>query len=571
LFRRSGIYVLHLKGDRFEMAFQHGMLLKEQASQGIAVGAARLVERAVRNSVGDRPFIARMATNYIHKRYSDKMWFAAGRMATVDPGCLDEVYGLSEGSGISHATITRGLLAAEVLFVLSADEARKRRTVEYVPHAGQCSGFVAWGPYTSDSELVVARNTDYGLNGYFDRFPTVIYYEPTDSDMRYMTVASAGAPYAGLVSLNEAGIFLGAHIIPSRGSSVCGVSALLIATHVIRTARTFDEAVSTFKTMRPPTGWAYTLVSVDEKRVGSVELNNQRVMVRESRDGAHVQTNHFLVPEMQPSQLVINRSEEQDTRARYARIEQRLQDAKGKVTERLAMQILADHVDPLSGRTSAFLNTVSVHTTMTSVVLVPNNGRIYVANGMAPVCENTYVELPTVDRFNPDTFLDDDYATVTNDDFKREHPKMAAAEQLLIKAKKAYEYRNDHVEALRLLKQAINLDGENAAYRFVAAIMASKAGHYSYATSALKKSLELETAPHRRLLSHYYLGRVYAHLGYEKAARESFAIVAGSDESEPKLGAAAARSYRKTRRLRRYRLKPKSLRIVFQFADMLEY
>jgi hypothetical protein len=32
LFRRSGIYVLHLKGDRFEMAFQHGALLKEQIS-----------------------------------------------------------------------------------------------------------------------------------------------------------------------------------------------------------------------------------------------------------------------------------------------------------------------------------------------------------------------------------------------------------------------------------------------------------------------------------------------------------------------------------------------------------
>ena len=571
LFRRSGIYVLHLKGDRFEMAFQHGTLLKEQISEGVAIGAARMVERTVRNSVGDRPRIARMATNYIHKRYTDQLWFAAGRMKTVDPTYLDEVSGGSAGSGISRVQTFRGLLAPEVLFVLSADQARKRCPRQYVPHAAQCSGFVAWGPYTRDSELIVARNTDYGLNGYFDRFPTVIYYEPTDCDMRYMTVASAGVPYAGLVSLNEAGIFLGAHIIPSNASSVCGVSALLIATHVMRTARTFDEAVATFKTMRPPTGWAYTLVSVDEKRVGSVELNSQRVMVRESRDGVHVQTNHFLVPEMQPSQLAINHSEEQDTRARYARIEQRLQDAKGEVSERLAMQILADHVDPLSRKTSAFLNTVSVHTTMTSVVLVPNNGRIYVANGMAPVCENTYVELPTVDRFNPDTFLDDDYATVTNDDFKREHPKMAAAEQLLIKAKKAYEYRNDHVEALRLLKQAINLDGENAAYHFVAAIMASKAGHYSYATSALKRSLELGTSPHRRLLSHYYLGRVYAHLGYEKAARERFSIVTVSDESEPKLRAAAARSYRKTRRLRRHQLKPKSLPIVFQFADMLEY
>jgi tetratricopeptide (TPR) repeat protein len=260
---------------------------------------------------------------------------------------------------------------------------------------------------------ICARRAEYGLNGYFDRFPTVIYYEPTDSDMRYMTVASAGVPYAGLVSLNDAGIFLGAHIIPSRASSVCGVSALLIATHVIRTARTFDEAVAVFNTMRPPTGWVYTLVSCNEGRVGSVELNNQRV--------------------------------------------------------------------------------------------------------------------------------------------------------------KVYEYRNDYGTALRLLNQAIKLDGQNAAYHFVAAIMALKAGCHSYATSALQESLELESSPYRRLLAHYYLGRVYALLGSRKAARAKFGLVASSSQSGPKLRAAASDSYRKTRRLRRHRLRPKSLRIVFQFADMLEY
>jgi len=220
---------------------------------------------------------------------------------------------------------------------------------------------------------------------------------------------------------------------------------------------------------------------------------------------------------------------------------------------------------------SAYLNTVSVHTTMTSIVFVPNRARMYVANGMAPVCENTYVELPTVCQFNPETFLDEQYATVTNDDFRRDYPQMAAAEQLLIEAKKAYEYRNDPQGALRFLKQAITLDGQNAAYHFTAAIMALKTRDYSYALSALKQSLALETSPHRRLLSQYYLGRVYAHLGCEKAARERFAMVATSHASAPKLRAAARDSCRKTKCIGRHRIRPKSLRILFQFADMLEY
>jgi len=104
------------------MAFQHGALLKEQTPNGVAVGAAKMVERTVRNSVGDRPRIARMATKFNHKCYTDQLWLAAGRIRTVDPTYLDGVYGAAEGSGISRAQILRGLLAPEVLFVLSADE-----------------------------------------------------------------------------------------------------------------------------------------------------------------------------------------------------------------------------------------------------------------------------------------------------------------------------------------------------------------------------------------------------------------------------------------------------------------
>ena len=44
LWRREGLNILHLRGDRFEMAYQHGRLLKREISDG-ALTMASLIFR----------------------------------------------------------------------------------------------------------------------------------------------------------------------------------------------------------------------------------------------------------------------------------------------------------------------------------------------------------------------------------------------------------------------------------------------------------------------------------------------------------------------------------------------
>src|SRR6476620_11609488 len=56
LFFREGLRVLSLKGDRFEMAFQHGKLLQEEIPQGVIGIASEMIRNEVDNAFGDKPF-----------------------------------------------------------------------------------------------------------------------------------------------------------------------------------------------------------------------------------------------------------------------------------------------------------------------------------------------------------------------------------------------------------------------------------------------------------------------------------------------------------------------------------
>jgi hypothetical protein len=98
---------------------------------------------------------------------------------------------------------------------------------------------------------------DYPLNGYYDRFPTVIYLEPTVPAQRHMSFVSAGIHNSGITSYNEAGLFLASHVVPSLDVSLRGVPAFVTADLAIRRARTFDAATGLFQRLPSASGWSY--------------------------------------------------------------------------------------------------------------------------------------------------------------------------------------------------------------------------------------------------------------------------------------------------------------------------
>lgn len=573
-FERGGVNVLFLKGDRFEMAFQHGKLLKAQIKDGALPQAAKMFEKTVSNGVPHIPFLNGAIMNHFKKKYPEAMLNSMlNRPGVSADEILLEAYGLSDGAGRPLSELLNGVVGPESLQVLVGERLEKSSFLGAVAAPSpQCSAFVAWGDSTANGEMLIGRNTDYPLNGYYDRFPTAIYYEPTDGAQKMLAITSAGLHTGGVVALNESGLYLGVHTVPSTNVSTSGMPAFMTAQEVLRQAHTFDEAVQLFSKVKTAAGWTYMLVSTKEKKAASIELSNGGMTLLPAQGTYHVQTNHFRTPERTPEYLHINVSVDDDTIGRFRRIEGMLQDSAGRLTDQDAMGILADKFDPIYGKVRGVGNVVAVHTTMTSVVVKPDSGSILVASGQAPVSISGYVELPLIERADAAAFGGYPTVTYANLNYGKLFPSEMQAEQYFIQGKIAFESALDTKKALGFLQKAIATDPANPAYRFVAAMLALKSKANGTAAQLLK---ELVTSPHDhyRRLAHYYLGRIDADAGFESAAIEHFRIcLDGIDTKyEKKLVTAARDAIQRTNRIGRYRINAGMMALMIQEADMVEY
>lgn len=567
LYRCHGLNVLFLRGDCVEMAFQHGRLLADEIPSGTLDGAARLIENTLANTWGSpgkvRQWLFEKAQQYATRRTLD---FARGRIRKALPQAtmFAGLAALSDAAGIPPERLLRALFNPEILLVLAR--------LGGVACPTCCSSFAAWGSYTSDGNLLIGRNMDYPLNGYYDSFPTVIYYEPTDSGLRHMSFVSAGVHSAGITSYNEAGLFLASHVVPSRDVSLRGVPMFLTADLAASRGTSFDSAARLFRELPCQGGWSYLMASTKEQRVGSLEKTPRHFAQRPSQGECHVQTNRFQTPELSSQHFSLNASVDEDSDARAWRIRQRLETARGRLDAAEFLSILSDQVDPILNQPRGLGNTIGMHATLTSVVLDPARGRALVSSGRGPACHGDFVELPLVGTFDRQDFPLLTCPVTRNTGFPSAHPEKYRAQQIFIRAKMAYEYDNDAVRAYELLQEVVQWDSSNPAYYFQLAIFALKNKDYSEALEDLDDVLHsTHVTEQLRRLAYYYRGRTYAHLGKRREALADLAAVQSDALADARPRAAARRAAWTTKLFGRCRLRERSLKIMMQQSDMLQY
>ncbi len=569
LFHRGGVRVLSLEGDRFEMAFQHGRLLADVIPKGAVPQAALAVEHAVRNGFPSIPLVTGIIVNAFYRRVTEGMFdYAMKTLGNSSDEVLMDAYGLSEGSGLPLQTILYGALGPESLQVLLGERVPNPAAAAYASH---CTDFAVWGSRTADGEVILGRNTDYPLNGSYDEYPTVLYFNPARGQQKFMSVASAGVHNAGVVGINESGIFLGVHSLPTTDVSTEGIPAFFIGQEVLRNARSIDEAVKLFRQRNPPSGWTYHVASLREKRSVSVELSNRHMGTVPSAGEFHAQSNHYRSAEMTPYYLHVNEGTDVDSSARLKRAEDLIQSTQGAFTVERAARILGDKVDPYTMKVNGFGNTIAVHTTLTSLVVEAGKNRIFVASGRAPVSVGDYVELPLAGHFSPADFTKQKFELLHNTAFSDVYPQMAKAEKLFIEAKVAYEDELDFAKSLRLMEEVLKLDGSNPFYQFDAAIIALKANERSKSVYRLNRVVALSNQ-HLRFVARYYLARLKADEGDKKAALVLFqSLLADLQTGEAKLKEATESAIDSCRGFGRFPLPTQTLGLMVQQADMLSY
>lgn len=561
-FVREGLHVVSLKGDAFEMAFQHGRLLADAVREGVLAQLSRTVPHLLENSVTKSASLQKLLISVVEV-------LGKGARPYIPVSYFDETVALSEGAGLPLHEMSNALLAMEALYVL-AKHAVRTEGIEVSPLAfGGCSSVAVWGKNTKNGELVVGRNLDYPLNGYFDRFPLVAYHEPTDGGQRYVSLASAGLYTPSLTAFNASGVYLAGHLVPTNETSFRGTPIYFLASEVLRRAKSFDEAVDLFRSFRATLGWAFVLISFREKRVATVEMTHKNFAVRESKDGFHAQTNHFDV--LTKANLHINRSVDADSFGRYHVLAKRVDEAAQPFDAQAVARVLGDNFDPVAGRDRTVGATVAVQITVGSAVLCPAEGRFYVATGTAPVSHNRYVEMPFPDRFDSDTFATESYAALAGNDFARRHPKKALGLREYIVAKTAFEYRSAVDESIGALERALAFDPDEDAYRFVLAVLYLRGNRDAEAKVCLDRLAKGAATPHLTRLGLYLRARMAASSGQKAAASADIAAVLASGAVDKKLRVAAERVERLLRRSGTVSWNRAALVPLFQFADLLHY
>jgi len=573
LYMRDGIRVLYLRGDRFEMAYQHGKLLQEEIGNGALPKIGSMVESAAKNSFPDIPTVVDPIIEGLYKTYTTAIINHSAKMSNMTKDdYMTEAYGLSAGSGLALDIVVRAFLSPETLQIILGQQMRGQKNLPAPYSVNECTDFAIPPAKTLTGGFIIGRNTDYSLNGYFDKYPTIIYYNPTDGAQPYMSITSAGVHTAGVVGYNQSGIFLGVHTIPTWDTSMQGFPVFDVGQKVLREAKSFDDAVTILRAHLPGAGWTYTLVSTRENRSAAIEVTNSKLSIRETTGDHHIQSNHFISKSMLSRNLDINATINEDTRARYNRTQDLLTSLDHPADASAAVRILADKTDPLTNKISGIGNVIATHMTVTSSVIDTAKQSLYLANGMAPTSLTRFVEFPLIERFNPKTFQDETYETITENDYHTDHPAISKAEQIYIKAKDAYEIELNRAKALSLLEIVTQTDPDAVAYQYMTGLMAIKVRDYTKAQNYLRRCQEMATG-HYKLACQYYIARTNASTGETDEALQNLQsiLTEANPKTEGPLIRATIKSIRKLRRTGILRLNPDTLGIFMPEADVLAY
>jgi hypothetical protein len=204
---------------------------------------------------------------------------------------------------------------------------------------GLCTAITAWGNYTGGHPLVMGRNVDLpSAVKNFDKYITVVVFNPNDGSNSAATVAYAGMVGA-LQAFNEAGLVLECNDASSSGdinrpldrvpfmvrdvqfmfdySTLAGLDAAM------KSSRIFHPLI--YNAANQSEAYCYETATFDVQRRGGI-------------DGLLVGANHFIIPDWGRDGVLTNSS--LDSLSRHQNMTDLGNKYKGKINSSVMMAIL---------------------------------------------------------------------------------------------------------------------------------------------------------------------------------------------------------------------------------------
>lgn len=320
----QGWIILTLKGNHYEIGYQHGLILRKEIERVKPV-MAFLVKKYYKTPLDE--YIERC--KQIMDKYSDQEEWK---------NIFDELRGISEGSG-QHLD----LVVAWNMF-LSMNEIYEANT-----DGQRCSAFIATGTKTHDGKIIMAHNThcDYSV-GFISN--VVLYVYPENRIPFVMQTI------AGLVSsstdwfISSAGI-IGCETtisnIKYQPDFQSGVPYFFRIRKAMETGKTLDDYVSIMMTQNAgdyACSWLFGDINTGE--ILRLELAKKTHGIERTRDGVFYGMNSVFTPSIIHEEITDNSdllNPYTSSGCRNLRLENLLES--GKIDLSAAKQILADHHD----------------------------------------------------------------------------------------------------------------------------------------------------------------------------------------------------------------------------------
>jgi isopenicillin-N N-acyltransferase like protein len=251
--------ILHLNGTAYENGLQHGKLLQKEINELISLWKQDLNKKY---NIPADTFIKIFldSTNYIP---SIKKW---------TPDLLDEIKGISVGSGIDFNTI----FAFQLL-----DEIWTNARLVNIPH--HCTSVGINNYKKNKSSNYIAQNID--IPPLYHGYEILLDIKDKDSDMRKLVTTFAG--YIGANGLNNH-IGITENTLSDLKSSFNGLPVCFVARGVLE-KNTFEEAVNFIKTIKHASGQNYIIGS--RREIISLECASD-LIVEYWPDKSHNYTYH---------------------------------------------------------------------------------------------------------------------------------------------------------------------------------------------------------------------------------------------------------------------------------------
>jgi isopenicillin-N N-acyltransferase like protein len=490
--RHGDLHVLRVSGDDYEMGFQHGAALREAVRRGPVPAFAKFVARLFAPMLGQRAGeLAAAALSHTVGR-SVAAGFPAHARRSLE--------GLADGAGLKRGELIRAVTMPETyLWFVSRLIAAKGVEVaprHQVPTIG-CTSAIAFGEATADGAMLHGRNFDYQGVGTWDAEGAVVFHEPKGAQA-YASVTSAGVLFGGITAMNEAGLTLAVHQhLACDALKLGGTPVGVVGDRIMREATGLDDAKRILDEHRPIGCWTYLVGSAREKRVLCYEISPELRRALFFDEGTFAYSNLYLDRELAARERHLYPSHARWNAARIRHARERLEAMRGRITADDVASILGDRVDPDCRLRAA----ISCLQTVGSVVFRPTDGVFFVGSGAAPASNRPYVAFDLKTRS-----ARPDLAPLTGG--VPAEGELKAFERYR-DAYRAWFEADDLPAARAAIGEACALLPREAAFRFVAALLALQAGDLDHAGRQLDEAIALgHPDPERVAGFHLWRGRV---------------------------------------------------------------